>query len=305
MTEMKQEDIDTEEATDCASSSMNNNKKRRANHMDPSGITISLESYKKLAADLLDDNRRLNAVNKDLRERLVRNKVNEDNDSVVEAKKLAAELLDDNKRLNVLVKDLKTRLERREQGDLQHANEDDDDFSSDDDERELGKKNNPWDNKYDEMRQYVVKHGNCMVPNKYKQNPSLGIWVKNQRHCYRNVQTNKKGGSKISQERIEKLDSIGFYWGKDYSSGVSRSFGDSFDDNVLALQEYKAAMGNFNVHPNQELGRWIVRIRAEYKLFAKGRTSLMTIQHIQKLKDIGFSWKKQRRATGVAKCLSV
>ena len=284
-TKIKREDIDTDEATNCAASSMNNNKKRRANHMDPSGNTISLESYKKLASDLLDDNRRLDARIKDLKGR-------------------AANLLEDNKRLDVLNENLNARIARQEQGEVQE-NDDDDDLSSDDDEEELGKKNDPWSIKYDELRQYVVKHGNCMVPRGYKQNHSLATWVNNQRAQYRNLQINKKGGSKISQERIEKLDSIGFYWGKDYSSGVSRSFGDSFDDNVLALQEYKAAMGNFNVHPNQELGRWIVRIRAEYKLFAKGRTSLMTIQHIQKLKDIGFSWKKQRRATGVAKCLSV
>ena len=213
-------------------------------------------------------------------------------------KKLTAdnkELTADNKELAATKEELVARittleslLAKRKRNNESNSNDDDD--LSDDDEK--GNNADPWSIRYNQLRQYVVRNGNCKVPMIYKPNPPLGLWVKNQRQLYKNAKTGK--GTKLSEERISKLNSIGFFWGKNYADESHESFDAIFETNLSELKQHKETFGNFSkVHPNQELGIWITRLRAEYKLFLKGQTSLITLGHIQKLKQIGFSWKRQ------------
>ena len=58
-----------------------------------------------------------------------------------------------------------------------------------------------WDERFEELKQYKEKHGNCKVPQKY---PELGKWVSNQRQLY------KKG--KLLPDQIKVLNGIGFEW---------------------------------------------------------------------------------------------
>ena len=59
----------------------------------------------------------------------------------------------------------------------------------------------PWETRFNELVQYKAKHGDCNVPRSQGQ---LGKWVNNQRTIY------KKG--KLSQDRIDRLNGIGFDW---------------------------------------------------------------------------------------------
>ena len=58
-----------------------------------------------------------------------------------------------------------------------------------------------WDWRYRELKQYRDKHGDCNVP---ESQGSLRNWVRWQRKRY------KKG--KLSQKRLDLLESIGFVW---------------------------------------------------------------------------------------------
>ena len=58
-----------------------------------------------------------------------------------------------------------------------------------------------WDERLDELTKYKAKHGHCNVP---QSQGSLGIWVQSQRAAY------KKG--KLSEERVQKLEDLGFCW---------------------------------------------------------------------------------------------
>merc|ERR1712183_866502 len=71
--------------------------------------------------------------------------------------------------LEALVGDLKERLARKGEGDG-----DEDDLS---DDEEVEDDTDPWNIKYKELRQYLVKNGNCMVPSTYKRNLQLAGWV--------------------------------------------------------------------------------------------------------------------------------
>ena len=63
----------------------------------------------------------------------------------------------------------------------------------------------PWHEKYWLLEEYKKKHGNCLVPQfRAIDDVKLGYWVYDQRKLY------KKG--KLSANRREKLDAIGFSW---------------------------------------------------------------------------------------------
>ena len=58
-----------------------------------------------------------------------------------------------------------------------------------------------WDELHDELIQYKSEHGHCNVP---QSQGYLGNWVHNQR-TFRKY-------SKLTEERIRKLDVLGFDW---------------------------------------------------------------------------------------------
>ena len=61
-----------------------------------------------------------------------------------------------------------------------------------------------WNSKFEQLISYKEKNGDCNVPKEYEKDKSLGLWVYTQR------QFRRKG--RLSEDRIAKLDSIGFMW---------------------------------------------------------------------------------------------
>jgi hypothetical protein len=60
-----------------------------------------------------------------------------------------------------------------------------------------------WEGMFAKLEQYRQQHGDCLVSHHYEEDPSLGIWVDNQR----------SGRSNLDSEKITRLESIGFVWG--------------------------------------------------------------------------------------------
>lgn len=63
---------------------------------------------------------------------------------------------------------------------------------------------------------YKERNGNCNVPRKWKKDPTLGEWVHFQRRQYRLKQLNRR--NHMTEERIQKLEAIGFEWSRGTSS---------------------------------------------------------------------------------------
>jgi hypothetical protein len=59
-----------------------------------------------------------------------------------------------------------------------------------------------WHQQYEKLLEYKRKNGHCKVPNKYKDEKSLGLWVMNQRTRH----------NKMPPDRKELLDAIDFVW---------------------------------------------------------------------------------------------
>ena len=135
--------------------------------------------------------------------------------------------------------------------------------------------NNQWTKMYKLATEYYKTHGNLLVPVSYvtKDNEPLGKWISKRRGEY--------VAGKLSQERIEQLESIGMKWSlKD----------DEWNRMYGLATEYYEKYGNlmipsdFITETGEELGLWIKNKRNSYYL---GRLS---DEKIKLLEKIGMIW---------------
>jgi len=61
-----------------------------------------------------------------------------------------------------------------------------------------------WDKSYQQLVEYKNTYAHCNVPQKWKENPTLGKWVSDQRKKWRD--------KNIGQEKIDLLNALGFVW---------------------------------------------------------------------------------------------
>ncbi|CAB9511162.1 helicase [Seminavis robusta] len=171
------------------------------------------------------------------------------------------------------------------------SKEEEEDLSDDDDEDSVENEKDPWTNRFRELREYRIVHGDCNVSK--EMNKKLAKWATNQRQFYAALKEGKSG-TKISQERITKLEGIGFSWGRRYPAQPT------WDEQLEELQKFQRAMGHCNIMVNptspSQLAKWVTTQRYEYKRFRKGRDSLLQLEQIQQLRDIGFKWKGPKLA---------
>jgi len=152
--------------------------------------------------------------------------------------------------------------------------------------------NEAWDQRYGELIEYKRRHGNCNAPTHYKPNKELGYWVHTQRRQYRLLKEGKY--STMTDERISKLEKIGFSWDASHLSPAQPN-DDAWNQRHSELVEYKEKHGDclvpYSYEPNKQLGRWVGRQRWQYRLLQQGKQSSMTGKRIAKLEEIGFKWK--------------
>ena len=105
--------------------------------------------------------------------------------------------------------------------------------------------------KFHELREYRIIHGDCKASKKKIEGPykKLGCWLDTQRTA--------RCKGKLSQEHIDKLDSIGMFWGKASPNTSSLQWEEQFE----ALKKYKTATPNCNIRINPErpspIAKWV------------------------------------------------
>lgn len=129
-----------------------------------------------------------------------------------------------------------------------------------------------WEMMFVQLKEYNAVHGNEKgILNKYKNKSDLSVWATRQRKAY------KQG--KLSEYRIEKLESIGFSW---------LPFDDNWEDMIIQLREYFTKYGNCDVpqqyKANQKFANWCTTQRG---LYNKNKLSQDRIVSLQVL---GFVW---------------
>jgi len=138
-----------------------------------------------------------------------------------------------------------------------------------------------WTNMHKRLDAYQQEHdGSCDVPQGYRPDPSLGSWVNRQRQNY------NKG--LLTQERIDKLDAIGFQW--------VPSFEDKWTDMFKRLQAYQEEHDGRTDVPRQylqdpQLGDWALKQR-RYR-----SQGLLIKERCDRLDAIGFEWTRNTANT--------
>lgn len=141
-----------------------------------------------------------------------------------------------------------------------------------------------WNDKFNELRAFIQKHGHARVPVRYRDNLPLSKWAKRQRYQWKLKHEGKH--STMNDSREDKLDEVGFLW--DIRMTV-------WEERYEELLQYKKKHGNCNVPITcveaPKLGTWVKCQRRQWKLRCNGSQSSMTSSRIAKLDAVEFSWE--------------
>ncbi|MDY8021212.1 Helicase associated domain protein [Paenibacillus polymyxa] len=135
------------------------------------------------------------------------------------------------------------------------------------------KRDNNWNENFELLKDYRNKWGDCEVPRSYEINGvKLGKWVNTLRVFLKR--------NKLSQERIDRLNSIDFMWD---------TFNDSWIKNFNLLLAFKKENNHCNIPQTYliqgvKLGLWVTGQRKDYK------NNKLSQERIEKLKSIDFMW---------------
>jgi len=110
----------------------------------------------------------------------------------------------------------------------------------------------------------------------------LGCWLNMQRLQYRLFDKGKP--SHLNSDKREKLESIGF----EFRNKLPYL---SWDQRFQEVVDFKKVNGHANVSTNSgPLGTWISNQRRHYRLLKEGKDSKLTIDRLEKLESIGFTF---------------
>ena len=156
-------------------------------------------------------------------------------------------------------------------------------FATDDKERFRPYQFDQWHERYEELVKFQEEHGHCLVPHFYPTNQQLAQWVKRQRYQYKLKGTGRH--STLTEERLLKLESLGFIW---------HSHNLAWYERLQSLKGFKAKHGHCCVPSNyvdKALAIWVKGQRRQYKVYQKGMSkSTMTMERFQQLNSLGFDW---------------
>lgn len=98
------------------------------------------------------------------------------------------------------------------------------------------------------------KHGHCLVPNRYKEDPSLGSWVATQRRTYKILTSGGSASSGMNIDRAKRLMELGFEWETSDPRHVP------WEERYEELKAFVAANGHAEVpmrwEENVQLSNW-------------------------------------------------
>ncbi len=132
-----------------------------------------------------------------------------------------------------------------------------------------------WDERLGELGAYKSRFGDCRVPARWPENPSLGTWVSVQRETFKS--------GKLPPERAARLEAMGFDWDP---------WAADWDENYSALEAYKARFGDCRVllrwPENPSLGAWVGAQRTAFK------SGKLPPVKVARLEALGFEWDVRR-----------
>ena len=138
-----------------------------------------------------------------------------------------------------------------------------------------------WDEMYESLSRFHREFGHTRVPQKWKQNRSLGHWVA--------VQRRQRKLGRLSEDRIAKLDSLAFDWAP-MRGGVGKVGirTPAWESMFAKLEEFYRTHGHSHVpqqhKANRKLGWWVTTQRRNR------RRNKLTPDQISRLNALQFPW---------------
>ena len=137
-----------------------------------------------------------------------------------------------------------------------------------------------WDHYFAAASTYYAEHGNLKVPLRYKTpgGLSLGDWVQTQRQ----IRRGKRTFGTLTQQQIERLDSIGMIWETRSETAWAKGW--------KAAKRYHQQYGDLQVPSDYEdgngfaLGIWVRDVRRRY------RSGGLTQDRVAELEALGIVW---------------
>jgi hypothetical protein len=142
-----------------------------------------------------------------------------------------------------------------------------------------------WEERRDDVKDYLERTGNANVPQDYANNLPLGQWCMNQRTNYRLKTAGEQTG--LTQDRISKLETVDFLW-----SARQVRWNNMFD----RLKEYQEENGHLGIetadNDNGDLRQWLNEQRHFYKTKQTSRLNPERIEGLESIPE--FSWRRRR-----------
>jgi hypothetical protein len=139
-----------------------------------------------------------------------------------------------------------------------------------------------WHQHYEKMVEFKRKNGDCLVPQRYEGELSLGVWVRTQRQFH--------GNNKIRLDRKGLLDEIGFVWKVPTAGPDNKKYDKHWYQHYEKLVEFKRKNGNCLVPQRYQedatLGLWVVRQR---HLHTKNK---LRLDRKELLDELGIVWRR-------------
>jgi hypothetical protein len=141
-----------------------------------------------------------------------------------------------------------------------------------------------WKQRLSELANYRDIHGHCNVPTNYRENKSLGTWVRTQKVQYQHKKLGNK--SHMTDSRLQALEGLDFVW--DASDALWKQ---RFSELVNYHDIHGHCSVPTNYSENKSLGTWVKTQRVQYKWRGQDdKKSSLTDSRLQALEGLDFAW---------------
>ena len=148
-----------------------------------------------------------------------------------------------------------------------------------------------WSERFEQLLEFKLQLGHCLVPPGYAANPMLAKWVSTQRSRYRK-NTEEKPNS-MTAERIQALDGIGFDWGTSKTK-VAPTWSERFAQLLGCKVQFGHCLVPQKNAATPKLGQWVATQRSNCRKYQEGKPSCITEDRIRTLDGIGFDWGRSK-----------
>ncbi len=164
------------------------------------------------------------------------------------------------------------------------------------------KKVKSFEERIQDLKDYKAEFGHCNVPRVYEKDQSLGSWCHVLKISYRQIKDGEKPMKKLSPEKIQALEDVGFEWTR-RRPPREKVEQKSFDQRLVELQVFKIKYGHLRVTEklDKNLAHFCNHIRTARRYRdQKFNVMLITPERIKALDDLGFEWVPSMPRSGAS-----